>query len=255
MRYLTVGSCLKQEEPYMLDFLTYHRRVGVEHFVFYDREFTQLSQLLSNEPDVEVFHFPESTVNVHAQAWADLIQYNTNKTKWLALIDADQALVPVKYKNVKDVLAGYETFASLQCNWHTFGSSGHLNKEPGSVYERFLKRAPSNHIINRATQFICQPHRTLPIKTHDPHHPRLPDSEVSVNTNRNVVQGPFNSPPLHDVLWVAHYSNKSREEWAIKNSKGRADIFGDKMPFTMFEEQDDYCNSEYEGRVLELWNT
>lgn len=253
MRYLTLGSCLKNEEPYIMDFIKYHRHVGVEHFVFFDREFAKLSELLKNEKDVEIVHFPDVAGNVHAEAWAKLIGMNQGKTKWLALIDADQALVPVQKTDVKEVLRPYESFASLQCNWHSFGSGGALTKEPGSVYERFTKRAKPSEGVNHHTQFICQPDRALAVRTHDPHHPRLPPGESSVNTKLQVISGPFAIPPVHDVLWVAHYINKSREEWLVKNAKGRADIFGEKMPMNIFDDYEKIANVEDETRVLELW--
>lgn len=254
MRYLTLGSCLKNEESYMLDFIKYHRYVGVEHFVFFDREYTKLAELLKNEPDVEIHHFPDIPENVHAIAWAKLIGMNQGKTKWLALIDADQALVPVQTDNVKEVLRKYESFANLQINWHSFGSGGALTREPGSVYERFLMRAKNSEGVNNHTQFICQPDRTLPVRTPDPHHPVLPSNEISINTNLHIIQGPFAVPPVHDTLWVAHYINKSREEWLIKNSKGRADIYGEKMPSNIFDDYERISNVEKEERVLELWN-
>lgn len=255
MKYLTLGSCLKQEEAYMADFVKYHRHVGVEHFVFFDREYSPLTKLLGDEPDVEIIHFPDIPQNVHAVGWGQLIKHNQGKTKWLALIDADQVLVPVKQTDVKEVLKNYEDFASLQCNWHTFGSSGRIEKGEGSLYERFLMRATSQEGINNHTQFICQPDRTLAVRTDDPHHAKMPVNEVSVNTNKVIIpNSPFNIPPLHDTMFVAHYISKSKEEWATKNAKGRADIFGDKMPFNLFDEHDRFCNVEKEERILELWN-
>lgn len=253
MTYLTLGSCLKNEEPYMKDFVKYHRHVGVERFVFFDREYHKLKDMFKNDPDVEIHHFPDVPENVHAIAWANLIGINKGKTKWLALIDADQVLVPALTTDVKDILRNYEQFASVQCNWHTFGSSGHLTNTGEPLYERFLMRAESNAGINNHTQFICQPDRTLAERTHDPHHPRLPSGEQSVNTNQHPVVGPFNAPPLHNMLWIAHYISKSKEEWDIKNAKGRADIFGQKMPYDLFVEHDKFCNAVKETRVLELW--
>ena len=239
----------------MKDFVKYHRYVGVQHFVFYDREYHKMKEMFKDDPDVEIVHFPDIPFNVHAIAWANLIGLNKGKTKWLALIDADQVLVPVKTHDVKEVLREFEPYASLQCNWHTFGSSGRVEKGEGSLYERFLKRAVPHEGINNHTQFICQPDRTQAIRTDDPHHPHVNPGEISVNTNHARVQGPFNTPPLHDKLWIAHYINKSKEEWNIKNAKGRADIFGQKMPYHLFDEQDRACNAEEEHRVLELWKS
>lgn len=264
MRYLTLGSCLKNEESYILDFIKYHRYVGVEHFVFFDREYHPLAKLLANEPDVEIIHFPEGPGNIHMEAWGKLIGHNQGKTKWLALIDADQALVPVKTNNVAEVLREYEDFASLQISWKAFGSGNQVKKLPGSVYERFTLAAPPESQYSLPTQFICQPDRTLPIRTEEPHYPQLPVGEVSVNTNKQpidsnkvVAMNPrtpktFQVPPLYDVMWVAHYTNKSQEEWIIKNSKGRADIYGGKIHLNQFHEYNAEC-TQPEYRVLDLW--
>jgi hypothetical protein len=265
MKYLTLGSCLKDEESYMLDFIKYHRYVGVEHFVFFDRKYNDLHKLLAHEPDVEIIHFPESPTNIHQEAWGQLIAYNQGKTKWLALIDADQALVPVQTHDVREVLKNYEDFASVQFNWKAFGSSLKTTREVGSVYERFLMCARDHSQYSLPTQFICQPDRTLPIRPEEPHYPKLPSGEISVNTNKlpidpykTVPMNPrtpltFNVPPLYDVMWIAHYTNKSKEEWLAKNAKGRADIFGAKIHSTQFDEYDRECNADLEARALVLW--
>lgn len=265
MKYLTIGSCLKEEDSYMLDFVKYHRSVGVEHFVFFDRNYHSLKEMFKDAPDVEVIHFPDVPQNRHQEAWGQLIKYNQTKTKWLSLIDADQCLVPVKSSNVCDILKEYEGFASVQLNWKSFGSSFQDRRLPGSVYERFLLCAERNSQYNFPTQFICQPDRTLPIRVEEPHYPQLPLGEISVNTNREqisankrVAMNPatpltFNVPPLHDVMWIAHYTNKSKEEFIIKNNKGRADIYGGKIHLTQFEEYDAECNKVEERRALELW--
>lgn len=252
MTYLTLGSLWKDEHDYAEDFIKYHKKVGVEKFIILDREYNKTAEMFKDDPDVTVIHFPEPSV--HAEAWAHLISISAGKTNWLALIDADQALVPVQTDDVKDVLKEFEDYASVQMNWHTFGSNGHLKKEPGSVYERFTKRAIDEEVVNNHTQFICQPHRTLALRTADPHHPKLPHNEVSVNTNKEVIQGPFNPNHCFDKLWCAHYINKSLQECEFKHSKGRADIFGEFMPPDLYTRNEAVANKVDEFRVLELWN-
>lgn len=253
MDYLTIGTLWKDEDDYALDFVNYHKKVGVERFIILDREFNRVKSLFKDDPSVEVVHFPEP--NLHADAWAHLIGMGKGRTKWLACIDADECLVPVQTNDVKEILKKYEEFASLQINWRIFGSGGQDFKNTGSLYERFLMASLPQEGVNNHTQFICQPDRTMNKRTHDPHHPIVNNGEFSVNTNRSAVKGPFNKPPLHDVLWCAHYITKSREEWAFKNSKGRADIFGQKMPFEMYDLHNAVGNAVEERRVLELWNS
>jgi len=264
MTYLTIGSCLKNEESYILDFIKYHRYVGVEHFVFFDRAYQPLHDLIGNEPDVEIIHFPEIPGNIHMEAWGRLISHCQGKTKWLALIDADQALVPVQTSSVQDILKKYEDFASLQINWKAFGSSGQDKRLPGPVYERFVHVANPQSKYSEITQFICQPDRTLALQTEEPHYPHLPLGEISVNTNKEIIDNTklvplnprrpkiFQIPPLYDIMWCAHYTNKSYEEWMIKNARGRADILGAKIHQSQFQEYDAECTIP-ENRVFDLW--
>lgn len=269
MKYLTIGTLWKNENDYALDFIQYHRIVGVEHFVIFNNanvDDFSLEELLKNENDVEIIRFSTDIKKLHQEAWGQLIKYNQGKTKWLALIDADQALVPAQVNDIKYILKNYEDFACLQINWHAFGSSWHETKLPGAVYERFLYRGQNDCIYNAHTQFICQPDRTLPVKTPEPHYALFPDGEFAVNTNKEKINidkiielNPntplsFNIPPLHDILWCAHYTNKSKEEWLVKNNKGRADIIGEKIPTSQFDEYESKCNEVKEYRVLELWN-
>ena len=269
MRYLTIGTYWKNENDYALDFIKYHRKVGVEHFVIFNNtseDDDSLEKLLAGQDDVEIIRWSTEDKQRHQAAWGALIAYNQGKTKWLALIDADQCLVPVKSNDVKEVLKDYEDFASLQLNWKAFGSGWQDKKLPGSVYERFVLTGEPNVIYNVHCQFICQPDKTLPIKTAEPHYPHVMPGEVIVNTNKQPIdpnyQCPlnpgtplsFNNPPLHDVMWVAHYTNKSREEWLVKNSKGRADIDGAFIPTSQFDEYEAVCNQIKDLRPLELWD-
>lgn len=269
MYYLTLGSLWKNENDYAIDFIKYHRKIGVEHFVIFnnaDENDYSLEDLLKNEKDVEVIRFNPKVKQLHQEAWGKLIEYNQNKTKWLVLIDCDQALVPVKKSDVKEILKDYEEFACLQINWKSFGSSFQETRLPGSVYERFLYRAEADVIYNVHTQFICQPARTLGEKTPEPHYALFPEGEFSVNTNKERISADkivelnpntplsFNVPPLYDVLYINHYTNKSKEEWLIKNNKGRADIIGEKIPSTQFDEYESVCNSVKDLDALKIWN-
>ena len=257
MVYLTLGSILKQEESYIEDFIKYHRAVGVERFVFLDREYYPLKELLKNYDDVEIIHYPDVPGNIHMEAWANIIRHTKGKTKWLACIDADQALVPVQTDDVREVLKDYEQFAALYVNWHTFGDSGHQTRLPGSLYERFLMRGKFDDVHNVHVQFICQPDRAAGRAASNPHLIVLNNGETVVNTNKIPIViscvGLPTLPAYHNKLWIAHYMVKSREEWDIKNAKGRADIFKLKMDYSGYDIMNTTCNSEREERVLEIW--
>lgn len=263
--YLTVGTLWKNEDSYAEDFLDYHKSVGVDHIVIFDREYYNLNKLIGYRHDVDIVHFPEGNGNDHMEAWGKLIKYNQGKTQWLALIDADQCLVPTQIDSVKDILKNYEEFAALQINWRSFGSGGQETRINSPLYTRFVDTCEDQEIYNFHTQTICQPDRVLPIKTKEPHYVLFPEGEFAVNTNKERISEnkvidlnpntplSFNVPALHDILYVNHYTNKSKEEWLIKNSKGRADIPGMKMPIEQFEQYESVCNVKKDYRAFQLW--
>lgn len=265
MYYLTLGTVWKDENDYALDFIKFHKYCGVEKFVIFDREYNQLKEMTKDMPYVEVIHFPDTPENIHMEGFGQLIKYNQGKTKWLICCDADQAIVGTEKDDVREVLKDYEDYASLQINWHSFGSAGQLYKEPGSLYERFTMRAKTDAEINAHTQFICQPDRCLPIKTAEPHYPFVKEGEIYINTNKEqidpnkvVALNPntplsFNVPAIHNILYCAHYVCKSWEEGEKKWAKGRCDIYGTKMPEMKWYEENNICNEEKEERVSELW--
>lgn len=248
--YLTIVSCVKDEEDYIEDFVKYHRFVGVQKFIFLDRHYNRLKDIFKYDEDVEVVHFPEP--QSHTEAWANGVARTQHHSFWTAFIDIDQVLVPVKTDSLQEALAEYQGFSSLQINWHTFGPSGQETKTEGSVYERFLMRAENHFGVNNHTQSIVQP---LLIHVHPwgtPHHAPVRHG-FSVNENKVPVSGPFSIPPSHNTIWCGHYYTKSKEEWFRKISKGRADIQGAHIPSTDFDLYKDTCNVVKELRVLELW--
>ena len=82
--------------------------------------------------------------------------------------------------------------------------------------------------IQKKRSFLCVGLDTdiliIPKHLLDTSDPIFVFNKEIIDANKIVAMNPntplsFNVPPLHDILWVAHYTNKSREEWAIKNSK------------------------------------
>jgi len=254
MNYLTLGTLWKDEDDVCLEFIDYHLNAidGVDKIIIFDREYNRIKALVGDNPKVEVHHYPESSTNVHAQAWADMVKMMKGKTKWLACIDGDQALVPIKTKNIQDILKNYEDFGALQINWSTFTSNKQVERTPYSLYERFTETAQTNEGVNNHCQFIVQVDKANPIKGCDPHTPTLLPGHISVNTRKQQVVGPFSSPVDHDVIYVAHYINKSREEYLKKRGKGRADIYGELMPDMFYLHE--FKDAKQDLRAKTLWD-
>jgi hypothetical protein len=251
MHYLTSCSIVKNEDSYISDFVNIHKHLGVEFFLFFDRSDNPLSEKFKGRDDIKVIHFPEP--NRHAHAWLEGVKFFTGKTKWVQFIDIDQVVVPVKTNNIPEMLKPYEQYASLGLNWHTFGSCDREIEPAESTYDAYTKRAISKESVNNHIQSIVQPDRILQKIWSDPHHPPVKFGEVQINEKFQTFKGPFNSPPTQDVGFIAHFYTRSREYWAKKMSKMRADTGTPGGLLEDFDFHQKYMNAEEDLRVKQIW--
>jgi hypothetical protein len=108
---LSICAIIKNEVDYLEEWIEFHRLVGVTKFYIYDNH--------SNDGTVEILRsyinkgivvaktWPkndkiDTTIQIHA--YNDAIKICKNKTRWLALIDVDEFIVPVKKNSICDVL-------------------------------------------------------------------------------------------------------------------------------------------------------
>lgn len=239
MYYLSSCSIVKNEDNYIDDFVTIHKHLGVEFFLFFDRSNNPLSERYKGRTDIQVIHYPEP--NRHAQAWRDGVQYFKGKSRWVQFIDIDQVTVPKKTNDIKVMLQPFERAASLGLNWHTFGGNSQLNEPPSGVstYEAYTKRANNTEPINNHIQSIVQVEEVRHTVWANPHFPPLRGGAHQCNEKGATFNGPFNIPPSQEVGFIAHYYTRSKEYWQNKLNKLRADT---GTPFGTLQDWDNYQN-------------
>lgn len=254
MHYLSSCSIVKNEDNYIDDFVRIHKALGVEFFLFFDRSDNPLSERFKGRDDIKVIHYPEP--NRHAHAWRDGVEFFKGKSKWVQFIDIDQVAVPMKTNDLKVMLQDYEEYASLGLNWHTFGAGGRENEpEPGlSTYDAYTKRSQASAPINNHIQSILQPEHAQAQIWHDPHHPILNPGKFQVNESKGQFSGPWNIPPSQDVGFIAHYYTRSREYWAKKCAKLRADTGTVGGLPAEFDHHQTYMNEVEDLTVKNIWD-
>lgn len=258
MHYLASCSIVKNEYPYIFEFIRIHRALGVEHFLFFDRSDDPLQNHLKNEKDITVVHFPEP--NRHAAAWAEGTKLLMDKARWVQFIDIDQVLFPTKTNDIKVLLQEYEKCKIVGFNWHTFGSNA-LEEEPkdSSTYEVYTKRAHGNNLpknsINDHIQTVANPKAIHPVAWPDPHHPIYKKPHVQYNEQKKIIpfNSPFNRPASQDNAFIAHYYTRSRQYFQHKLNKMRADTGTSGGTMSDFDHHQTYLNEVEDNRIKEYW--
>lgn len=245
MRYLSVFCTFQNEAKFLPEWIEYHKIVGVEHFYLYNH-FSEDEYKLILSPyiasgEVTLVQWPFQkgyTVNgaaegcnfghyVHRHAINDCLFYHVQEeTRWLAIIDADEFLVPVTCDNIPDLLRPYEHYGVVMAFWKIFGTSSVQTLDPSMPMVEQLTRCQSPDCqLTEPTwgsfhfKSIVQP-RTVKFAT-DSHFCQLRAGKpVDILGNQFPASTAKNKARTFDVLRLNHYFYRD-ESWFLTTKCGR----------------------------------
>jgi len=218
---VAIGTMIKNEEPYLREWLEFHLMVGVEHFYVYDNGSTDGYEAVL-APDIErglvtLHHWPLHPDQPGAYN-ACLERYRRN-ARWIGFIDIDEFVVPSTGESIVEPLDLYLDYGAVALNWLMFSTSGHMLKPEGLVTESFTRCQAGG---NRHVKVFMQPARTRRITTS--HSVECIDPYFTVTVRGERLDGPYSVPPTLEPLRINHYWTKSMEEWFMqKLSRGEID--------------------------------
>ncbi len=246
--YLSIGAIFKNEKPYLKEWLEYHLLIGVERFYLYDNGSTD-NPLEVLEPYIKtgiVIYKQVSTPAMQMPVYNDAIYKSKNETKWLALIDLDEFIVPKETKNLKIFLKKYEKYPSLCINWINFDSNGFKSKPQGLVIENYTRvYLNDNHPENLHVKTILQPLQVY--SCNNPHYAFYKNFKFGVNENYKKVFGPFTTKNSVSKIQINHYCSKSLEEYMLKLNKGHCDKINATYKFA--EENVNFLETKYDYSI------
>ena len=153
-------------------------------------------------------------------AYDDCLKKHRYDTRWLAVIDMDEFIVPLKDETIPEYLKGLEAHPVVEINWLCYGSSGEREKRPGGMMQRFTRHSLPQHPLNRHVKSIFNPRRVYGmIGCHEV--ARIDGKAVDSNGHRVKVSW-RDRTPVHDLIKINHYAVRSYEEFMEKKGRGRA---------------------------------
>ncbi len=220
--YLTVCAIAKNEGAYFEEWIEWHKKMGVEKFYIYDNESSDNTrEVLAPYIEsglVEYTFFPGQKQQL--PAYDDCLEKYRLDARWMAVIDLDEFIVPIKDKTIPGFLKRFEKFSVVEINWLVFGSGGAKEKQPGTSMERFKKHSQPTHVLNRHVKSIIDPRRVCNfIGCHEA--ARI--SGFAADSHGERIRKNFRDrEPQQDVIRINHYAVKSYEEFLGKKARGRA---------------------------------
>lgn len=222
-------AIIKNEAPYLKEWIEFHKIVGVEVFYLYDNESTDNTKKIL-QPYIEqgivkyeVVRGKNRQITVYNQA----ISCYRDDVEWLAIIDADEFIVPIVYETVVQMLESInKPFSQILIGWLIYGSNDFQKKPEGMVIENFKKHADPNFMADYKP--IINPRLVLNVTF--PHWANVIGKTVDEN-GKKIWGYPFITknyalPASKDKIRINHYYSKSLEEFLIKSKRGYADYDG-----------------------------
>ena len=231
MKYnLSIASVFRDELPYLLEWIEYHRLLGVQHFYLSNNDFnkTKAAELLKPyiENNIVTLVDNYTLTSPQHEGFRELISVAQFETKWLALLDIDEFIYPQKYsENIyEDVLKDYEKsikIAGIAINWCVYGTGNHVFNQD-LVTQSFIKRSKKEDECNKVVKLIIR--TEFDIKDYHSHSLTFYKGHI-VNTKGTIPELTnryryYNTPVDWYKLRINHYPLKSLEEFLRKSKRG-----------------------------------
>ena len=199
---------------------------------------------------VDLIYFPGTVQQL--PAYNDCLARFREESKYIAFIDADEFLIPIKDVNVAnlvdEIIEGYRSkdlgVAGLGVNWKVYGWGGYSSRPEGLVIENYLhvQNSPrDNHIKS-----IVDPRKVNMFP--NPHFCSYIEQYYTIDETGRKLSGPFNNRQPRDKIRINHYYYKSEEDFKGRIERKRSDMLRttEQMISTINSELAELRNSDKE---------
>jgi hypothetical protein len=236
-----IVAIVKSEAPYLLEWVAFHRVVGIRSFLIAnnggDDGTSELLELMARAG--YVFHFDfVGRSGVQREAYDTVIPHVRNFAELAVIIDADEFIRPLGAGRVDTALSGMfadPSVSAVGINWAIYGSSGRIKSGRDLVTKRFSARAKQDFGVNNHVKTAVRVDRF--VSCENSHFMRTSDGRY-VHTNGEDVEW----HPKYGVgvalrchwqgVRLDHFVVKSRDEFNnIKLPRGDVGLPNDHPKF------------------------
>ncbi|NGX36971.1 MAG: hypothetical protein K1000chlam2_00117 [Chlamydiae bacterium] len=251
--YLSVCAIFRNEARFLKEWIEYHQMIGVEHFYLFNNlsedSYYGVLEPYVKKGIVELFDWPyesqyhKNWTHIQCGAYNKLIDQRRKETFWLAIIDTDEFIVPLKKETLPKFLKSYEKYGGIGINWQLYGTSDiYRIPDTQTLIGTLLKKAPENLEQNRFVKTIFQPKTIKEMKK--PHHCKYKKGYFHVTENK--VPFPANKSLTDTVsiskIRINHYTYRDEEFFYGEKQRRVAVWFPEAPPLEMnpaFNAEDD----------------
>ncbi|MFB9943297.1 glycosyltransferase family 2 protein [Gluconobacter oxydans] len=244
-------ACVRNEGIYLLEWIAYHRAIGIEWFFLYsndnDDQSDDILRTLSEQGIITWVNNPikpGKAAQHKAYGHALSIVPDILDFSWVQVLDGDEflALDPERFSNLQDYLLWTETHPvdAISLNWRFVASEPlpegeeTLFRDPLTMRNsRFVRHDVIGDPGSRLVKSMFRPAQVIQSQAH------YPVASYRYSTTMCLSDGTphtWQSPPagvpssaafadhiIFEKIGIYHYFYKSPEEWMWKSSRNRGD--------------------------------
>lgn len=217
---LGVVVIVKNEAPYLDEWLSFHHALGVQHFFIYDNGSTDaLHEVLErwiNHGLVTLTWWPLPGGQIDAYSHA--LRFFGPSLEWLAFFDVDEFVVPLIDDDIPTLLSRWPDAADIRIPRVDFGFSGHRTPPDLLSIEAYTERA---NVFDRdpakppRVKTVVQPRGIAAVGIHTA---TVADAPISVDGEAIPTETIGKS--CHAFVQLNHYYTRSFEEFEAKRVRG-----------------------------------
>lgn len=246
--FLSVTAIMKNEKPYLKEWLEYHLLQGVEHFYLCDNGSTDgTEEYLS--PYIKqgtVTYIPFSGTNKQLECYEKVVGKYGKDSRWMAFLDLDEFLVPLHDKNISFFLRQFSDVDEVSLHWMNYGDNNIFSRSGGLVTEDFTAHA---RFLNHTIKSIVRPEAVINFKQFGANH-YIPVRGKSVNEYRKPVEYMLNFNISGDKARINHYITKSFAEFQNKKNRGHPEGTPIDYGYYFFHNENDIKNDATMQRFM-----
>lgn len=215
---LSIVAIMKNEKPYLKEWIEYHLLQGVEHFYLCDNDSTDGSEQYL-EPYIKkgtITYIKKTGKNQQLSCYEDVVKEYKDQTKWLAIIDLDEFLVPLKADDMQEFLKEFDDVSEVSLYWMNYGDNEAISRKDSLVTEFFTSHGK---FLNHTVKSIVRPEKVVDFKAFGSNHYVKVEGK-SVNENHQPINFMLGFNISADKARVNHYILKTFGEFLYKKSRG-----------------------------------
>lgn len=244
----TIVTTIKNEGPFLLEWLCYHRLIGFNHFVIYSNDCTDGTHEMLQVLDAAgiVSHYDNGTLlpglpeDPQRRAYARAIALpEVQKSDWVAILDGDEFFtVNVGDGTLDDLFAALPPRTdAVAAQWRIFGNGGVIPFQDDLQIRQFTLASPKDLPFTHSQFAVKSIFRPLPVQQLGVHrpvfknfyglpaHPLLFVNGSGEDVTTALLRSRWTTSPKmagYDLCHVNHYMIRSSEVFLMKRWRGTA---------------------------------